>query len=103
MTGFPELVWPSLSELGPEQIGFPKYQDIKWLVPQPVNYFEPSLGYNIVGPIPDFIDILFNCCVKNLLIKEVKAELIQLDPWTLHYLFANYQTNYRLTRIRMVD
>lgn len=96
LTGFPKLTWPAISDLGEELIGFPKYNNIVEMVPPQIDYFEPGASYDIVGLIPDFIDILYRCCIKNLLISEVKAELIKANPYSLHYLFANYAVNHKL-------
>ncbi|QHR78438.1 putative lipopolysaccharide-modifying enzyme protein [Lymphocystis disease virus 4] len=96
ITGFPQLVWPSISDLGEEVIGFPKYVSLTESKPPIIDYFEPVVSYDVSGPTCEFIDILYRCCVKNLLIGEVKRELIKADPYTLHYVFANYAVNHVL-------
>ncbi|AOC55249.1 putative lipopolysaccharide-modifying enzyme protein [Lymphocystis disease virus 3] len=96
VTGFPKLTWPAISDLGEEVIGFPKYSVLTELKPPVIDYFEPGTSYDVVGPTCEFIDILYRCCVKNLLIGDVKKELINADPYSLHYLFANYAVNYKL-------
>ncbi|AAU11016.1 putative lipopolysaccharide-modifying enzyme [lymphocystis disease virus-China] len=97
ITGFPQLVWPAISDLDEEVIGLPKYISIVEIKPPVIDYFEPGVSYDVSGSTCEFIDILYRCCVKNLLIGEVKKELIKANPYILHYVFANYAVNYALT------